>query len=365
MSTLKFQQIAIKGKTNKFKEVGIIQEFGALYCQLATPVLKYNQDKEKEYKVSGVVQPGVAKQFERKFKKNKVQYVPYENFEEMYKVSPEVYEDVFDFAYTTPTRCASTKALSDERIDQYLELMEPGGEYEDGVPCFCIIPLRSSATMTQDFPAANLKKDDLIPYGWESRPKIIMDTDGKKNKDVTMTVEVGNGSLGMVSLICRVVRGEYFPRLEALKIVDLVEYVSESNQTITTAFGDISDVNPGEESEEVEVADAQEVDYEGDFEEEEVAPKPKPKPKPKAPVRRKPVEKPVEEPVEEDEDDYEDDMPFEAEEEVKPTPKPKPKPKAPVKRKAPAKKAPEPEPEEDDDFDFDEDSDEDLDAFGF
>jgi hypothetical protein len=94
--------------------------------------------------------------------------------------------------------------------------------------------LKAAAQLKADAPAANLLAGDLIPYEWNSRPKVFVPVDGGV-EDVTLTVLVANGSKGDVAFSVNTNDFGTFPQLTGILVKDLIEYEAQGGNT--SAFG--------------------------------------------------------------------------------------------------------------------------------
>lgn len=148
---------------------------GALmYACIKSPSKKYKSE-EREFKVSVVVDEDSADEWNEMFSKQPAKVVLTKNFEEIYKV---------------PAPLESKKQF--------------------------VITLRKDVLLANGQPVPDVYK-----------PKVFLQKEDGKLLNVTLSKEVGNGSLGVVS-IETYDAGDYgvFARLKNVKVTSLVEYES-------------------------------------------------------------------------------------------------------------------------------------------
>jgi len=140
-----------------------------LYVCIQQPTKKYESD-ETEWKVSLVVDKKTAKEWNKRFSKQKAKEIDNAEFESIYKIEPPVYG----------------------QDEQYVIKISQNTHTADG------------KTMYQ--------------------PKVYEDIGGNNVVDITNTKLVGNGSIGCVSYT--VVENKFgtFAKLNALLVTDLIEY---------------------------------------------------------------------------------------------------------------------------------------------
>jgi len=184
----------ITGESGK-KVTGKIEDAVFAYVKLQSGSTKY-QSKDLEYTVDVVVDKATAKQFKKEYPKNSVKDFDNEDFKAKFKIDPPF-----------PTQ--------DEQF---------------------VIKLKAAAQLKADAPAANLVAGDLIPYEWNSRPKVFVPVEGGV-EDVTLNVLVANGSKGDVAFSVNTNDFGTFPQLTGILVKDLVEYEAQGGNT--SAFGTV------------------------------------------------------------------------------------------------------------------------------
>lgn len=180
---------------NGKKTTGKLEDVTFAYVKLQSGSTKY-QSKDLEYTVDVIVDKATAKQFKKDYPKNSVKDIDTTEFKEKFKIDPP-YPD------------------QDEQF---------------------VIKLKAAAQLKADAPAANLVAGDMIPYGWNSRPKVFVPVEGGV-EDVTLTVLVANGSKGDVAFSVNTNDFGTFPQLTGILVKDLIEY--ESSGGNNSAFGTV------------------------------------------------------------------------------------------------------------------------------
>jgi len=166
------------------------------FVKLQSGAFKYQSKTELEYTIDCVVDKTTAKAYKKEFPKNGYKEIETKEFENIYKVeAPFPKED-----------------------EQY------------------IIKLRANVSIKKDIPKAGLVAGDLIPYEWNTRPKVFIPVDGGV-QDITMSVLVANGSTGDVSFNINTYEGfGTFPQLSGILVKNLIEYIPK---TSGSDFGDV------------------------------------------------------------------------------------------------------------------------------
>jgi len=177
------------------------------YTKLQDGSYKYQSKTEKEFTVDCVVDKATAKSFKKIFPKNGYREIETDEFQDKFKTAPP---------------------FPDED-EQY------------------VVKLKTDAQMRRDVPKHNLVAGDLIPYEWNTRPKVFEPSDdGKGVVDITMLKLVGNGSKGDVAFTIMENSYGQFPKLSGILVKELVEYVG-SNSTGDSDFGSVvGGLNPGD-----------------------------------------------------------------------------------------------------------------------
>lgn len=184
----------VTGESGK-KVTGKIEDVVFCYTKLQSGSLKY-QSKDLEYTVDVVVDKATAKQFKKDYPKNSVKDFDNAEFKEKFKIDPPF-----------PSQ--------DEQF---------------------VIKIKAAAQLKSDVAAANLKAGDMIPYEWNSRPKVFVPTEGGV-KDITLTVLVANGSKGDVAFSVNTNDFGTFPQLTGILVKELIEYEAQDGNT--SAFGTV------------------------------------------------------------------------------------------------------------------------------
>ena len=140
-----------------------------LYVCIQQPTKKYESD-ETEWKVSLVVDKKTAKEWNKRFSKQKAKEIDNAEFESIYKIQPPV----------------------DAQDEQYVIKISQNTHTADGKEMY--------------------------------QPKVYEDIGANNIVDITNTKLVGNGSIGCVSYT--VVENKFgtFAKLNALLVTDLIEY---------------------------------------------------------------------------------------------------------------------------------------------
>ena len=186
----------------KAKGNGVIRDAMLCYVKLQEGSYKYQSTTEKEYILDVVVNKETAKAWKKAFPKNGFLEVETVDFATKYKVHPPLPDE-------------------DEQF---------------------IIKVKAKAQMSAD--GGGLKKGDLIPYEWGSRPKLYIPVEGEENEveDVTMSVLAGNGSKGSVSF--DIVQNDFgtFPQLTGVLVAELIPYEAK---TSASPFGHVAKKHEG------------------------------------------------------------------------------------------------------------------------
>ena len=177
------------------KTTGKIQDVVFLYVKLQSGATKY-QSKEIEYTVDLAVDKATSKEFKKAYPKNSCKEFDNAEFVEKFKIDPPF-------------------PAQDEQF---------------------VIKIKASAHLKADAPAANLKAGDLIPYEWNSRPKVFVPADGGV-EDITLSVLVANGSKGDVAFTVNSNDFGTFPQLTGILVKELIEY--EATGGASTPFGTV------------------------------------------------------------------------------------------------------------------------------
>ena len=200
----------------KAKGNGVIRDVMLCYVKLQEGSYKYQSTTEKEYILDVVVDKATAKAWKKAFPKNGFQEVETVDFASKYKVHPPLPNE-------------------DEQF---------------------IIKVKAKAQMSAD--GGGLKKGDLIPYEWGSRPKLYVPVEGEENEveDVTMSILAGNGSKGSVSF--DIVQNDFgtFPQLTGVLVNTLIKYEVQSG----SPFGHVANKadGSGEAMQKAQVVDERE-----------------------------------------------------------------------------------------------------------
>lgn len=182
-------------EVNGKKVTGKIEDVVFAYVKLQSGSTKY-QSKDIEYTADVVVDKATAKQFKKDYPKNSVKDFDNAEFKDKFKIDPPF-----------PTQ--------DEQF---------------------VIKLKAAAQLKADAPAANLVAGDMIPYEWNSRPKVFVPVKGGV-EDVTLSVLVANGSKGDIAFSVNTNDFGTFPQLTGILVKDLIEYEAQGGNN--SAFGTV------------------------------------------------------------------------------------------------------------------------------
>jgi len=182
-------------EVNGKKTTGKIEDVVFAYVKLQSGSTKY-QSKDIEYTVDVVVDKATAKEFKKAYPKNSVKDFENAEFTEKFKIEPPF-----------PSQ--------DEQF---------------------VIKLKAAAQLKAAAPAANLEAGDMIPYEWNSRPKVFVPVEGGV-EDITLTVLVANGSKGDVAFTVNSNDFGTFPQLTGILVKDLIEYEAAGGSS--SAFGTV------------------------------------------------------------------------------------------------------------------------------
>ena len=182
-------------EVNGKKTTGKIEDVVFAYVKLQSGSTKY-QSKDIEYTVDVVVDKATAKEFKKAYPKNSVKDFENAEFTEKFKIEPPF-----------PSQ--------DEQF---------------------VIKLKAAAQLKAAAPAANLEAGDMIPYEWNSRPKVFVPVEGGV-EDITLNVLVANGSKGDVAFTVNSNDFGTFPQLTGILVKDLIEYEAAGGSS--SAFGTV------------------------------------------------------------------------------------------------------------------------------
>lgn len=188
-------------------EKGYIRDAVLCYIKLQEGALKFNSKTEKEYVLDAVVDKATAKAWKKMFSKNTPKEIDTEDFEAKFKIPPPFPDQ-------------------DEQF---------------------IIKVKSKAQLARDVDLGGdgvLAKGSLIPYEWNSRPKLFVKGETGV-KDITMTTLAANGSKGDIGF--KITSNDFgtFPQLNGVLVTDLIEYESQGGGS-GSMFGEVEGgFNPG------------------------------------------------------------------------------------------------------------------------
>lgn len=182
-------------EVNGKKTTGKLEDVTFAYVKLQSGSTKY-QSKDLEYTVDVIVDKATAKEFKKAYPKNSVKDFDNAEFKEKFKIDPPY-----------PTQ--------DEQF---------------------VIKLKAAAQLKADASAAGLVAGDLIPYEWNSRPKVFVPVEGGV-EDITLNVLVANGSKGDVAFTVNSNDFGTFPQLTGILVKDLIEYEAQGGSS--SAFGTV------------------------------------------------------------------------------------------------------------------------------
>lgn len=182
-------------ETNGKKVTGKVEGVTFAYVKLQSGSTKY-QSKDLEYTVDIIVDKATAKEFKKAYPKNSVKDYDNAEFTSKFKIDPPY-----------PNQ--------DEQF---------------------VVKLKAAAQLKADAPAVNLVAGDLIPYEWNSRPKVFVPAEGGV-EDVTLNTLVANGSKGDVAFTVNSNDFGTFPQLAGILVKDLIEY--EASGGSASVFGNV------------------------------------------------------------------------------------------------------------------------------
>jgi hypothetical protein len=177
------------------KVTGKITDVVFAYVKLQSGATKY-QSKDLEYTIDVIVDKATAKDFKKRWPKNSVKDFDNLEFKEKFKIDPPFPSQEEQF----------------------------------------VIKLKAAAQLKAAAPAANLIAGDMIPYEWNSRPKVFVPVEGGV-EDVTLNVLVANGSKGDVAF--NVTSNDFgtFPQLTGILVKELIEYEAQGGNS--SVFGNV------------------------------------------------------------------------------------------------------------------------------
>jgi len=155
------------------------------YAKIQQPDFKYGSNTEKEFSVDCIVTKSVAKEWNKKYQKQKAKEVDRNEFEKIYKIEPPFEGD-----------------------ELYVIKLKKPAQYKDGTP---------------------------IPDG--AKPRAFEKVDGKL-VDITASKLVANGSKGVVQFDETSNDFGTFAKLKAIRVDELIEYKKDG----TAAFDELGEV---------------------------------------------------------------------------------------------------------------------------
>ena len=149
----------------------VIKDAVFAYCKIDQADFKYGSKTEKEYSVDVVVPKAVAKEWNKKYQKQKCKEVDRDDFERAYKFAPPFEGD-----------------------ELYVIKLKKPAQYKDGTP--------------------------IADY---AKPRVLLATEDG-NVDITATTKVANGSKGVAQF--DEVSNDFgtFAKLKAIRVDELIEY---------------------------------------------------------------------------------------------------------------------------------------------
>ncbi len=169
-----------------------IQNAVFCYTKIQTPDFKY-QSQEKEYSVDCVVSKSVAKEWNKKYQKQRAKEVDNADFESIFKIAPPF----------------------PDQDEQFLIKLKKPAQYKDGSP----VP---------DY----------------AKPRVFEKGEDGKLVDITADKLVGNGSKGVAQFDEVTNSFGTFAKLKAIRVDELVEYKSKSGEAFNELgeVGDLADL---------------------------------------------------------------------------------------------------------------------------
>lgn len=149
----------------------VIKDAVFAYCKVDQADFKYGSKTEKEYSVDVVVPKAVAKEWNKKYQKQRAKEVDRDDFERIYKFAPPFEGD-----------------------ELYVIKLKKPAQYKDGTP--------------------------IADY---AKPRVLLATEDG-NVDITATTKVANGSKGVAQF--DEVTNDFgtFAKLKAIRVDELIEY---------------------------------------------------------------------------------------------------------------------------------------------
>lgn len=163
----------------------VINDVVFAYAKVQQPDFKYGSNTEKEFSVDCIVPKSVAKEWNKKYVKQKAKEVDRNDFEKIYKIEPPFEGD-----------------------ELYVIKLKKPAQYKDGTP---------------------------IPD--EVKPRAFQKVDGKL-VDITASKLVANGSKGVVQFEETSNDFGTFGKLKAIRVDELIEYKKDG----AAAFDELGEV---------------------------------------------------------------------------------------------------------------------------
>jgi len=170
--------------------MAILENVTFVYTKIQQPGTKY-QSEEKEYSVDCIVSKTQAKEWNKKFQKQKARVVDNEDFATQYKIDP-VFAD---------------------QDEQYVVKLKQATAYKDGTP---------------------------LPD--TRRPRVFNKNESGRLVDITMSKLVGNGSKGAAEYSETSNDFGTFARLSNIRVDSLIEYVQAGGTGLGEVEGPLTDL---------------------------------------------------------------------------------------------------------------------------
>ena len=179
--------MAANGKSGKLVGVTLA------YIKVNKPAEEHKG--KRKYEAVAVVDEDLADEFKEKFSQSSVRTTKTADFEKAYGIPP----------------------IHPDAKKQYA------------------ITIRSNSRMSADTADGKVRKGDIVPYEWNSRPKVFVPTEGGVI-DITMAAYgVANGSVGDIAFKAETYDGAGYGTLTGVLVTNLIKWELDGG----AAFGDV------------------------------------------------------------------------------------------------------------------------------
>jgi hypothetical protein len=170
---------------------GVLKDVVLGYVSMQRPARTQKEGEAQKYAAEAFLSTETQKEFKKMFPKTSLRMIPNEEVKERFKIDPPF----------------------PEQSVQY------------------VVSIRQGATIKKDNPEKGVRKGDLVPHDWPSRPKVY-EPNGDVAVDITHTKGVGVGSKGNVSFAIRTDDYGNNPDLKGVLVTELKEYSSKPKTDI-------------------------------------------------------------------------------------------------------------------------------------